>query len=103
MVDNYTPHDIFSNSVDSDQVPVPHFGIALTVEDFHDLSDRVKKSDIKFVIEPHRRFKGQPGDQWTMFFKDFSGNNLEFKAMVKPENLFAKYKVEDYMDTTSKL
>ena len=79
--------------VDGDEVPVPHTGLALTVEQFHDLADRLKNAGIEFIIEPHLRFEGQPGEQYTMFFKDPSGNNLEFKAMTKPENLFAKYNV----------
>ena len=85
----------YYNPVDGDEVPVPHAGLALTVEQFHELADRVKAAGVEFIIEPHLRFKGMPGEQWTMFFKDVSGNNLEFKAMTKPENLFAKYNVED--------
>jgi extradiol dioxygenase family protein len=54
----------------------------------------VQAAGVKFIIEPHIRFKGQPGEQWTMFFKDTSGNALEFKAMTNPQNLFAKYHVE---------
>ena len=76
-------------------VPVPHFGVALQIDEFHELSARLKNASIKFIIEPHRRFEGQPGDQWTMFFKDPSGNNLEFKSMMKPENLFARYDIND--------
>ena len=79
--------------MDGDEVPVPHAGIALTVDQFHELAERVRKAGVKFIIEPHLRFKGQPGEQWTMFFKDPSGNNLEFKAMTTIENLFAKYNV----------
>lgn len=82
-----------ANAVDGDPVPVPHFGLALSVQQFHELADRVKQADVQFVIQPHLRFKGQPGEQWTMFFKDPSGNALEFKAMTTPENLFAKYYV----------
>jgi uncharacterized protein len=48
-------------------------GLALTVEQFHDLADRLKKADVKFIIEPHLRFEGMPGEQYTMFFKDPSG------------------------------
>ncbi|TMW67740.1 hypothetical protein Poli38472_007412 [Pythium oligandrum] len=81
----------FHNPVDADDVPVPHFGVALTVDDFHSLADRLKKSGVQFIIEPHLRFQGRKGEQWTMFFKDPSGNSLEFKAMTTPENLFAKY------------
>jgi uncharacterized protein len=76
-------------------VPVPHFGAALALDEFNELSKRLKDAGVKFIIEPHRRFEGQPGDQWTMFFKDPSGNNLEFKSMMKPENLFARYDIDN--------
>jgi extradiol dioxygenase family protein len=72
---------------------VPHFGLALTLEQWHDLAARLKAAGTKFIVAPTLRFAGQPGEQWTMFFKDPSGNNLEFKAMTKPENLFVKYNV----------
>lgn len=78
-------------SVDADDVPVPHFGVALSVDEFQALSKRVVEQGVEFVVEPHLRFVGRKGEQWTMFFKDPSGNNLEFKAMTNPENLFAKY------------
>lgn len=84
----------YYNPVDGDEVPVPHAGLALTVDQFHNLADRLKKAGVKFIIEPHLRFVNMPGEQWTMFFKDPSGNNLEFKAMTKEENLFAKYNVD---------
>eukprot|EP00897_Mesotaenium_endlicherianum_P008170 jgi/Mesen1/7381/ME000382S06588 len=83
-----------ANAVDGDPVPVPHFGLALTVDDFHSLAERVRAAGVAFVIAPHVRFAGMPGEQWTMFFKDHSGNALEFKAMTNPENLFARYHVE---------
>ena len=83
----------YYNPVDGDEVPVPHTGLALTVDEFHALAERVRQAGITFIIEPHLRFLGMPGEQWTMFFKDPSGNNLEFKAMTTPENLFAKYNV----------
>ena len=92
--DDYKCVDYY-NPVDGDEVPVPHAGLALTVEQFHELAERVRKAGLKFIIEPHLRFKGAPGEQWTMFFKDPSGNNLEFKAMATVENLFAKYNVVD--------
>ena len=50
---------------------------------------------VTFVVEPHLRFLGMPGEQYTMFFRDPSGNNLEFKAMTNPSNLFKKYNVKD--------
>ncbi|EFJ12474.1 hypothetical protein SELMODRAFT_230578 [Selaginella moellendorffii] len=83
-----------ANAVDGDPVPVPHFGLALSVPDFLKLAERVTAAGVKFIIEPHLRFTDQPGEQWTMFFKDHSGNSVEFKAMTNPENLFAKYVVE---------
>jgi extradiol dioxygenase family protein len=79
-------------------VPVPHAGLALTVEQFHELAARLKEAGVEFIIEPHLRFENQPGEQYTCFFKDPSGNNLEFKAMTKIENLFAKYNVVDEKD-----
>ncbi|GBG24014.1 Glyoxalase domain-containing protein 5 [Hondaea fermentalgiana] len=80
----------YHNPVDAHDVPVPHFGIALTVPAFKKLAARLKAHNTKFIIEPYLRFKGLKGEQYTMFFKDPSGNNLEFKAMTNPENLFAK-------------
>ncbi|GMI44878.1 hypothetical protein TrCOL_g3143 [Triparma columacea] len=82
------------NPVDGDEVPVPHAGIVLTHSQFHALVERIK-GQVDFIIEPHRRFEGQPGEQWTMFFKDPSGNNLEFKAMEHEGNLFTKYEVKE--------
>jgi len=79
---------------DGDDVPVPHFGVCLTVPQFHALAERLKQQQVQFIIAPHIRFEGQPGEQWTMFFKDPSGNNLEFKAMTNPNHLFAKYHVD---------
>lgn len=90
---NYRCQDYY-NPVDGDEVPVPHMGLALTVEEFHNLAERVRKAGIQFIIEPHLRFEGDPGEQWTMFFKDPSNNNLEFKAMTNPDNLFAKYNID---------
>jgi len=85
----------YVNPVDGDEVPVPHAGLALTESEFHALAERVRNANIEFIIEPHLRFQGMPGEQWTMFFKDPSGNNLEFKAMTTIDNLFAKYNVKD--------
>jgi len=79
-----------SNEVDGHAVPLPHFGIVLSWEDWHDLVDRLKKANIDFGIEPYIRFKGLPGEQATMFFYDPSGNALEFKAFKDMGQLFAK-------------
>ena len=78
------------NPVDGHQVPVPHFGVVLTMEDFDALAARLKDAGVKFGIEPYVRFKGQVGEQATMFFKDPAGNALEFKAFKDLGQLFAK-------------
>ena len=77
-------------------MPVPHFGIILSESNFKELAKHLEASNkIKFLIPPHKRFQNQPGEQWTMFFKDYSNNNLEFKAMTNPQYLFAKYNISD--------
>ncbi|MET1084774.1 MAG: VOC family protein [Burkholderiales bacterium] len=79
-----------TSAVDGDNVPVRHFGVILSMSDWHKLADRLKKAGVQFVIEPHVRFKGQPGEQATMFFLDPSGNALEFKAFEDMSRVFAK-------------
>jgi hypothetical protein len=78
------------NPVDGHDVPVPHFGAVLDMATWRDLAERLRAAGTAFVIEPTVRFEGQPGEQATMFFIDPSGNAIEFKAMARPENLFAK-------------
>ena len=78
-----------TNSVDGHEVPVPHFGLVLDVAAFQRLARRVGQAGVDFVIEPHVRFEGEPGEQWTMFFLDPSGNAMEFKAFADPGALFA--------------
>jgi extradiol dioxygenase family protein len=78
------------NPVDGEQVPVPHHGVVLTMEDWKQLRDRLVESGVRFQIEPTIRFEGQVGEQATMFFYDPSGNALEFKAMRDPSALFAR-------------
>ena len=77
------------NPVDGHDVPVPHFGVILSVPDFHELASRLQAAEISFVIEPHVRFVDEPGEQWTMFFLDPSGNPLEFKAFADDAQVFA--------------
>lgn len=78
------------NGVDGHGVPVPHFGVVLNFEDWEALAESVKGFIDNFVIEPYIRFKGEPGEQGTMFFMDPSGNALEFKAFKDIEaQLFA--------------
>ena len=79
-----------TNPVDGKNVPVPHFGVVLTMEDFHQLSKSVQAKGVEFIIEPYTRFEGEVGEQATMFFKDPSGNALEFKAFKNIDQLFAK-------------
>ncbi|MBC7985681.1 MAG: VOC family protein [Sphingomonadaceae bacterium] len=78
-----------SNPVDGHDVPVPHFGIVLDWDDFDALAARVAGAGIAFEIAPYVRFEGQPGEQATMFFRDPSGNALEFKAFRDRSRLFA--------------
>ncbi|KAF1052846.1 MAG: hypothetical protein GAK41_00956 [Burkholderia gladioli] len=79
-----------TNAVDGHGVPVRHFGALLTMEQWHVLADKLRAVGTKFVIEPYIRFKGEPGEQATMFFLDPSGNALEFKAFADLGKLFAK-------------
>ena len=78
-----------ANPVDGHDVPVPHFGVVLTLADWQALADRLTEASTPFVIEPHIRFKGQVGEQATMFFLDPAGNALEFKAFADMGQLFA--------------
>ena len=82
--------DAANNPVDGHDVPVPHFGLVLGMDEWRTLAERLRGADIDFVIEPTVRFAGQPGEQATMFFRDPSGNALEIKAMADPAKLFAK-------------
>lgn len=82
--------DSGGNPVDGHHVPVPHFGIVLTMKDWQALADRLTAADTRFDIEPYVRFKGQPGEQATMFFRDPSGNAIEMKAFNDLAQLFAK-------------
>jgi extradiol dioxygenase family protein len=79
----------FSNPVDGHGVPIPHYGVVLKWEDWESLSNHLKEASISFIIEPYIRFKGKTGEQATMFFKDPSGNALEFKAFKDISQLFA--------------
>lgn len=82
---NYT-----TNPVDGHDVPVPHFGVILTMSQWEELANRLRQAKVRFVIEPYVRFKDQVGEQGTMFFLDPSGNALEFKAFADMNQVFAK-------------
>jgi extradiol dioxygenase family protein len=88
LVDEEVP-DAVTNHVDGKSVPVRHFGAILEWNDWQSLADKLKKEGISFVIEPYIRFKGEVGEQATMFFMDPSGNAIEFKAFQNPELVFA--------------
>ena len=93
MVAHLAPHEcgaVTTNAVDGDNVPVRHFGVVLTMTDWERLAQRLKEAQTRFVIEPHVRFKGEVGEQATMFFLDPCGNALEFKAFKDMSSLFAK-------------
>jgi hypothetical protein len=71
-------------------IPVPHFGVVLEWGEWVNLSEKLKSKNIKFIIEPYIRFKGEVGEQATMFFLDPENNALEFKAFKNIKNLFEK-------------
>jgi uncharacterized protein len=77
------------NAVDGHDVPVPHFGLILAIPEFQALAARLRAAGTTFVIEPHVRFEGRPGEQWTMFVRDPAGNALEFKAFADDAQVFA--------------
>ena len=79
-----------TSAVDGEEVPVRHFGAILTLPQWEEMAARLKAANTRFVIEPQIRFKGQPGEQATLFFLDPSGNALEFKAFADDAMVFAK-------------
>lgn len=85
-----TKRTVVHNPVDAHAVPVPHFGVILDMAEWEGLADRLRTAGVQFVIEPYVRFKGQTGEQATMFFLDPSGNALEFKAFADMTQVFAK-------------
>jgi len=85
-----TEEDTHTNPVDGKNVPVPHYGVVLPWDTFQTFSKDLIDKGIDFVIEPYIRFKGEPGEQATMFFLDPAGNALEFKAFKDMGQLFAK-------------
>ena len=78
-----------SNAVDGEDVPVPHFGLVLSMSEWRELAARLEAVGTEFVIAPTVRFQGEPGEQATMFLLDPAGNALEFKTMADPAKLFA--------------
>lgn len=82
--------DAHTNAVDGKHVPVPHFGVVLPWDTFQEFAQLITSKGIDFIIEPYIRFEGEIGEQATMFFKDPSGNALEFKAFKDMSQIFAK-------------
>jgi hypothetical protein len=79
-----------TSAVDGEDVPVRHFGVILTLPAWEALAEKLTAAGVRFVIAPQVRFRGQPGEQATMFFLDPSGNALEFKAFARDEMVFAR-------------
>jgi extradiol dioxygenase family protein len=93
LVIHYKPkseESLYTNPVDGKSVPVPHYGVVLNWDTFHDFAQNLADKNVKFIIEPYIRFEGLVGEQATMFFLDPAGNALEFKAFKDMDQLFAK-------------
>ncbi|MCB0448258.1 MAG: VOC family protein [Gelidibacter sp.] len=93
LVIHYKPkaaEDSHTNAVDGKEVPVPHYGVVLPWDTFQEFAKALKSKNVQFIIEPYIRFEGLVGEQATMFFKDPSGNALEFKSFKDLNQLFAK-------------
>ena len=82
-------HDAASNHVDGHGVPVPHFGVVLTLAEWEALAERLVAAEVEMPMRPTIRFKGQPGEQATLFVRDPSGNALEMKAFASDDRIFA--------------
>ncbi len=93
LVIHYKPKpedELHTNPVDGKQVPVPHYGVVLEWHTFHEFAQKLKAKGIAFIIEPYIRFKGESGEQATMFFLDPAGNALEFKSFKVIDQMFVK-------------
>ena len=93
IVAHLAPHEVgagSANAVDGHDVPVRHFGVVLPMQAWQEAADKLTAAGVDFVIEPYIRFKGEPGEQATMFFRDPSGNAIEMKAFNDIGQLFAK-------------
>ncbi|MBR9915409.1 MAG: glyoxalase [Algicola sp.] len=92
LVIHYKPkseESLHTNPVDGKAVPVPHYGVVLPWDTFQEFSQSLANKGVQFIIEPYIRFKGEVGEQATMFFLDPAGNALEFKAFKDIDQLFA--------------
>ena len=89
QVDDHVNAVAGTNPVDGHDVPVPHFGLVLSVARFRELAQQLAAAGTDFVIEPCVRFQGEPGEQWTMFFLDPFGNPIEVKGFESLDGLYA--------------
>ncbi|WOI57279.1 VOC family protein [Palleronia sp. LCG004] len=78
-----------TGKVGDHMVPMPHLGMVLPLEDWQVLRERLEGADTDWVLEPSVRFQGEPGEQWTMFFRDPSGNPIEVKGFANMDAVFA--------------
>lgn len=78
-----------TGQVGDHRVPMPHLGVLLALPDWQALAQRLHQAGVDFVLPPQVRFEGQPGEQWTMFFRDPSGNPIEVKGFRSPEAIWA--------------
>ncbi len=78
-----------SGRVGDTLVPMPHLGVVLELPDWQALAERLRAAGTRFVVEPGVRFEGQPGEQWTMFFRDPSGNPIEVKGFRSFDAVYA--------------
>ena len=88
-VSNGIPLLDYCGRVDEIKVPIPHAGCVLSVDQFKSIQEKLKASSVEFIIEPYTRYKGQVGEQLTMFVLDFSGNPIEFKAFTNKDEVFS--------------
>ncbi len=89
LAPNFVRQNI-TNGVDNDAVPIPHFGVLLSMDEWRELAERLRGKGVTFIIEPKIRFEGEVGEQGTMFFLDPSGNALEFKGFRDFSTVFEK-------------
>lgn len=89
-ISNDIPPLDFCGKVDSVNVPIPHFGCILSVEEFETTQVKLEQNKISFIVKPQTRYKGMTGEQLTMFTQDFSGNPIEFKAYKEESEIFDK-------------
>jgi extradiol dioxygenase family protein len=90
-VSDIIPPSVDCGFVDGIVVPIPHFGCIVSWEDFHTISKNLADAKVPFLIKPTIRYAGELGEQATMFFKDYSGNSLEFKSFRNPEHIFTVF------------